>query len=164
VEGVTDLCFVAGWSSNQKEKVMKKILEALGVETLPPESLVKLTNDHLVLERAQKLMFEFYIPTAIMLMHPMEKAALLKRISPPPKPVHLISWSVQAGTYSPVVSIHGSCGRCNADTNYYGRPADAQHITWAHCTLGPSKIPEGVIEEYNRRYVPNLVSEGKARF
>src|SRR5580692_6967170 len=97
---------------------MKKILEALGVETLPEASLDKLRNDHLVLDRAQKLMFEFFIPTAINLMHPMEKAALLKRISPPPKPLHMVSWGVQGGTNSGKPHIFGSCGQCSQTCHF----------------------------------------------
>jgi hypothetical protein len=75
----------------QKEKAMK-IQEALGVEILSEEARVKLMKDHLVLERAQNLMFEFFAPTAISLMHPVEKAALLKRIGPPPAP--RVTWTV----------------------------------------------------------------------
>lgn len=141
-----------------------KIQEALGVETLSEESLKKLLTDSLVMSRAANLMVEFFAPAVIQQMHPMEKSALLKRIGPPPQIAHKVSWSVQSETISGHISIRGNCSRCRQDVAFAGRPADAHAVIWTHCTLGPSTIPSNVIDEYRSRYVPNLISEGKARF
>jgi hypothetical protein len=138
------------------------ILEALGMSEFPaPDSLKKILKDSFVQTKITELVIEHFAAEAIATMHPVEKAALLKRIGPPPVPAGMVLWSVQQGTYAGTVAIHGSCGRCHADTNFFGKPADAQHVIWSHCTLGPSKISEVAIEEYKRRYIPNRVSEGR---
>jgi hypothetical protein len=127
--------------------------ESLGITEWPaPDSLNKLLNDHLVCERAQQLMIASFAERVIEQMHPLERAALLKRISPPPIPAGMVSWHVEKGTYSGTLSIVGRCGRCNQDTAFAGKPDAAQTAKWAHCTLGPSAIPAAVVEEYRAQY------------
>jgi len=69
---------------------MHPIIESLGLKELPApevELLQKILNDNLITIRAQELMIEQFAAAAIRQLHPIERAALLKRISPPPKPV-----------------------------------------------------------------------------
>ena len=135
---------------------MHPIIESLGLKELPTtevELLQKILQDNLVTLRAQQLMVSHFAVAAIEQMHPVERAALIKRISPPPTPVHHISWTVQKATHSGQLHIHGQCGRCGQDVNFTGKPDDAPHVVWSHCTLGPSKIPASVVEEYRAKHV-----------
>jgi hypothetical protein len=130
---------------------MNPILQALGLESLPgPESeiLKKVLNDHLVCQCAQELMIEKFAGEAIARMHSVARAALIKRISPPPKPLHKVFWEVVGGMHSGRAHIHGQCGQCGQDVRFTGSPDQAAGVLWSHCSLGPSKITESVIQEY----------------
>jgi hypothetical protein len=138
---------------------MHPILKALGFETLPGpenETLKKVLNDNLVTLRAQELMVEHFAAQAIQQMHASERANLIKKITPPPAHKHLVSWIVQGGIHTGKTQIVGRCGRCGGDCFFDGKPEFAPGVIWSHCLLGPSKIPESVIEEYKDRF--NYVS------
>lgn len=125
------------------------ILEALGIENWPaPDSEKKLLNDALVQQRALELVFRDYAPEVIQNMHPVERAACLKRIGPLPKPTYLVSWTVQGGTLTGTPHIFGNCGQCKQTCRFDLKPEGAKYILWTHCNLGPSKIPEAVVEQY----------------
>jgi hypothetical protein len=129
------------------------ILEALGISEFPaPDSLNKVLNDHLVAQRATELAVEHFAAEAIQKMHPVERQALIKRISPPPKPLHQVGWKVQPGLQSGKPRIVGNCGRCGQDCHYDGKPSAAKDVTWSHCSLGPSRISEAVIETYAAQF------------
>lgn len=141
------------------QEVLDAIHKALGERPFygqtGDEILKKILADHLVCQRAQELMVAYFSAAAISEMHPAERAALIKRCSPPPappKPVHLVSWQVSGGLISGRVHIHGACGRCGQDVNFAGNPDQAAGVVWSHCTLGPSKIPAAIIEEYKNRH------------
>jgi hypothetical protein len=136
---------------------MHPILQALGLEleNLPgPEAeiLKKILNDHLVAQMSQELMIAKFAGEAISRMHPVARAALLKRISPPPKPVYKVFWEMLGGIHSGTAHIRGICGQCKQDVIFKGHPDYAQHVVWSHCSLGPSKIPESVIQDYSTKH------------
>jgi hypothetical protein len=129
------------------------ILEALGVAEFPaPDSLKKLLEDSYVQLKCAEVMVEEYAARAISRMHPEARASLLKRISPPRKPLHKVSWNVAGGTYSGKIHIMGSCGQCNQTCHFDGKPEDAKTVTWNHCLLGPSCVPESVVKEYAAKF------------
>jgi hypothetical protein len=105
---------------------MNPILSALGIETLPgPESetLKKILNDHLVCQRAQEFMIERFAAEAITHMHPVERAALLKRISPPPAVKANATWGIVPAyaTQTGRVYVSTYCSACK-NTLKFGEP------------------------------------------
>jgi len=134
---------------------MTFIEELFGTTSLPcPEEELrkKILSDNLVTLRAQELMISQFASEAIRQMHPVERQALIKRISPPPKPLHQVGWKVESGLQSGKPRIVGYCGRCGQDCHYDGKPSSAKDVVWAHCTLGPSKFPVAIIEEYSGKF------------
>jgi hypothetical protein len=130
---------------------MNPIFLHLGVEQLSipeAEALKKITSDNFVTLCCQELMVEHFLEEAIRRMHPIARAALLKKISPPPKPLHKVLWEVVGGMHSGRAHIHGQCGQCGQDVRFTGSPDQAAGVLWSHCSLGPSKITESVIQEY----------------
>lgn len=143
--------------------ILVALLESLELKELPaPETelLQKILNDNLITIRAQQLMVEHFAPEVIRQLHPQERAPFLKRIAPP-KPVHLVLWTVQTSMHSRLIHIHGQCGRCGQDVNFTGKPDEAPLVKWGHCTLGPSAIPPQVIAEYKSVYVPTPPGAGR---
>jgi hypothetical protein len=135
---------------------MHPIIESLfGTKELPSlevELLKKILNDNFVTLCAQEQMIEFFAPAAIRKMHPTARAALITRISPPPKPVYKVFWEMIGGIHSGTPHIRGICGQCKQDVIFKGQPDYAQHVVWSHCSLGPSKIPESVIQDYETKH------------
>jgi hypothetical protein len=100
---------------------MHPIIEALGLKELPaPETelLQKLFKDHLICDRAQQLMVEFFGPAAVRQLHPVERAALLKRISPAPKPQGRAAWTLATVMTSGQPYVKAECAACHQSVNF----------------------------------------------
>jgi hypothetical protein len=91
------------------------------LESLSDESRKKLINDHLVLERAQRLMLEGTIPRVLEQMHPLEIAALIKRIGPPPAPTGKAVWGWKESLTTADKIFSASCPACH-QTAYFAIP------------------------------------------
>lgn len=135
------------------------IIEAFNftIWTMPPDSedeiIRKVVGDNLIGLRAQELMIRFFAAEAIKGLRPVERDALLKRMGYGPRPAqHHASWIVEPGLHSGKPTIRGTCGRCGNDCLFTGTPDVARSTVWAHCTVGPSRIPEAIIEEYKGRF------------
>jgi hypothetical protein len=140
-----------------ENREMNPIIEVLlGNTTLPDredEILRKILSDNLVGIRTQDLMIQHFAIAAIRGMRESERLALIKRIGCGPRPAnHVANWEVEAGLHSGRPQIKGTCGRCGQSCVYTGTPDGASTITWGHCSVGPSKIPEAVIEQYRSRF------------
>ena len=76
---------------------MHPILTALGVSKIPVgtaenDILKKVLNDHLFAQRAQELMIQHFGETVARQMHPVEVAALLKRVGAVAPPPPTVKW------------------------------------------------------------------------
>jgi hypothetical protein len=135
--------------------IIKALKESFELKELPAsevELLQKILADNLITLRAQQLMIEHFAAEAIRQLHPVERPAFLKRISPPPKPLYKVLWEVKGGLHTGRPHIHGACGQCGQDVNFTGDPEQAPGVVWTHCPLGPSKIPESVIQVYETKH------------
>jgi hypothetical protein len=136
---------------------MHPILEALGFKTLhEPEDkiLAKVLADNRLTLRSQQLMVEHFAEAAIKLMHPLERAALLKKVSPPPMSKTPVTWSAEVGPATGVAAIYGFCSRCKQDVAFGGLQGASKTFQWFHCVLGPSSIPAEEIENWRAFYIP----------
>jgi hypothetical protein len=157
------------------------ILEALGIANLLPntafpgleaEVLKKILADNFLTLRCQELMIRHFAVEAIQQMHPVERAALLKRISPTPKPATKVIWAAEEGHASGKPILSASCEGCR-QTVYFGipevkqagakyvypTPADVdraiENLRWSHC--GRTDTPSVYfIERYREIAMKNV--------
>jgi len=127
------------------------------VNSLPPESIDKLLNDHLIGERALKLTIRHTVTEVVSQMHPLELKALLKRISPPlsardqARTEGRVTWQVEGALVTGKPTLIGRCSRCGGDAAFTGTPQGARELVWAHCLLGPSRPPAEIVREYEQK-------------
>jgi hypothetical protein len=145
--------------SSEKEnlKMLNPILKALGLslETLPgPENelLKTILKDNFVTLRSQELMVEHFAAQAIEKMHAAEKAALIKKITPPPSQ-NSVRWSVGAGMKTDRPRI---MAKFRAEEIWYdGQPENAVNVVF-HGERPPTDILQKYAAAYDPSNAPHL--------
>jgi hypothetical protein len=134
------------------------ILRELGISPTAPGAQAqakKIADDHLVLDRAMKLLLAEKVPQVLAEMTPQERSYLVKRTGPPSTPDKTVDWVVGQSTVSrwwnitafgPHVKTPNGGGY--RDQVVFSGPPENAHLLKA---FGQT-VPAEIVKEYKRCY------------